>query len=64
MLMVFFGLSQVEGKDVSGLLVVVFFYVYNVMIRLNHYWQDRVKMYNRLKELHEDVDAILGQEDL
>lgn len=60
----FFGLSQVKGKDVSGLLVVVFFYVYNVMIRLNHYWQDRAKMYDRLKELGENIGAILDREDL
>jgi hypothetical protein len=60
----FFGLSQVEGKDVSGLLVVVFFYVYNVMIRLNHYWQDRAKMHRHLESIGENIDAILGQDDI
>ena len=60
----FFVYSQVRDKDVSGLLVVVIFYLYNVMIRLNHYWQDRAKMFRFLKKKGYNIDLILEQEDL
>lgn len=60
----FFVYSQVKGKDVSGLLVVVIFYLYNAMIRLNHYWQDRAKMFNFLKKHGYNIDDVLDQEDL
>lgn len=60
----FFVYSQVQSKDISGLLVVVIFYIYNGMIRLNHYWQDRAKMHRYLVNMGINVNAILDQEDM
>jgi len=60
----FFVYSQVDNHDVSGVLVVVAFYIYNVMIRLNHYWQDRAKMFKYLQSRGINVNVILDQKDL
>lgn len=60
----FFVLSQVAGKNVSGLLVVVVFYLYNAMYRLNHYWQDRAKMFRYLQKEGINIDEILDEDDL
>lgn len=60
---IFFFVYSLFDHNVSGVLVVVAFYLYHAMYRLATFWQDRRKMYERLKELGEDVDAILGQKD-
>ena len=60
---IFFFVYSLFDHNVSGVLVVVAFYLYNAMYRLATFWQDRRKMYERLKELGEDVDAILRQKD-
>ena len=63
-IMGFFLGFAIWKANVSGVLAVVALYVYGAMYRLNHFWQDRQKMYNRLKELGENVGEILEQEDL
>jgi len=57
----FFILSQVKGSNVNGVLVVVAFYLYNVMYRLNHYYQDRAKFYQYLKEQGLNPEHILEE---
>ena len=49
--------------DVSPFLFVIIFYVYYFMYRKFTFWQDRIKMYEHLKDIGEDADEIIKKED-
>jgi len=49
----------VTGKDVSGFLWILIFYVFYAMFRLGTFWETRKIFYDRLKELGENPEKLL-----